>query len=350
MQRLWDHVDFAFQKNDHTAAELLLWPNGFQQYTPTPDDKLFEAYAGDDENPAIRGGFNPDGTWNPVPNRFDPDIGAELYITNGDLTDDAYAVRHPRLHAGGHRVGRPERVRLRVPGRRAADRGGVPAPSAVRARPRAFGGGPGQPDLAPRATRRRTSTSSRSRTPTATRSPCRSWPRSRSATSSMRYRINDGPVKTVNTAPFAGGERFDQEAGLYYHRLRGIVTGTSPGDEVEVWFDGARRSSSHFTYRARSETGNKVLLMAAENYTAGNPAYPDTLRPELPDLVHRRARRQRRRVRHLRRRPARQPLTRLARRAEPLRRRDLVPRRRQPDPPARAAARHRHRPGSPSRR
>ena len=55
-----------------------------------------------------------------------------------------------------------------------------------------------------------------------------------------------------------------------------MVTGTSPGDEVEVWFDGARRSSSHFTYTARSETGNKVLLLAAENYTAGNPAYPDT--------------------------------------------------------------------------
>ena len=95
----------------------------------------------------------------------------------------------------------------------------------------------------------------------------------------LRYRINDGAVKTVNTAPFTGGERFDKEPGLYYHRLRGVVTGTSPGDEVEVWFDGARRSSSHFTYTARSETGNKVLLMAAENYTAGNPAYPDTSGP-----------------------------------------------------------------------
>src|SRR5688572_1342533 len=50
---LWNHVDFAFQKNDHTAASLLLWPNGFQQYTPTPDDKLFESYAGDDVNAAI---------------------------------------------------------------------------------------------------------------------------------------------------------------------------------------------------------------------------------------------------------------------------------------------------------
>ena len=53
IKNLWNMVDFKFQKNDHTAAELLLWPNGFQQYTPTPDDELFKAYAGDDDNSAI---------------------------------------------------------------------------------------------------------------------------------------------------------------------------------------------------------------------------------------------------------------------------------------------------------
>ena len=159
----------------------------------------------------------------------------------------------------------------------------------------------------------------------------------------MRYRINDGAVKTIDTAPFEGGERFDQEDGIVLHRLRGTVTGTNPGDEVEVWFEGARRSSSHFTYKARSESNNKVLILSAENYTAGNPAYPDTHRPELPDLLHRRARRQRRRVRHLRRRQARQRLAGLPRRAEPLRRRGLVPRRRLHHPPDRAAARNRHR-------
>ena len=92
MKKLWDRVDFVFNKNDHTAAELLLWPNGFQQYTPTPDDKLFEAYAGNDATPAIADKTrNANGTYTITGNRFDPDIGAELYITNGDLTDDAYA-------------------------------------------------------------------------------------------------------------------------------------------------------------------------------------------------------------------------------------------------------------------
>ena len=83
-------------------------------------------------------------------NRFDPDLGAELYITNGDTLEDAYTQRHPRLHARGLRAGRPERLRLRVPGRRGRHRGRVPAPPAVLARPRAA-----RPRL--RATRPRTS-------------------------------------------------------------------------------------------------------------------------------------------------------------------------------------------------
>ena len=100
MKGLWDRVDFAFQKNDHTAAELLLYPQGFQQYTPTPDNGIFTALAGDDFVPAIA-----DKVWDEEneewviedtddpdesENRFDPDLSAELYITNGDTLDDGY--------------------------------------------------------------------------------------------------------------------------------------------------------------------------------------------------------------------------------------------------------------------
>ena len=149
LKKLWSMVDFKFEKNDHTAAELLLWPNGFQQYTPTPDDKLFEAYAGDDANSAIADKvFNAETEeWEITGNRFDPDIGAELYITNGDLTDDAYANGILGLHPRRLRAQHPERLGLRVPGRRGGHRAGVPAPQAVRARPREVGRRPGQPDL-----------------------------------------------------------------------------------------------------------------------------------------------------------------------------------------------------------
>ena len=80
MHSLWDRVDFVFQKNDHTAAELLLYPLGYQQYTTTPDNGIFEALAGTDANSAIRD----------AEETFDPDLSSELYITNGDTLEDAY--------------------------------------------------------------------------------------------------------------------------------------------------------------------------------------------------------------------------------------------------------------------
>ena len=43
--------------------------------TLASDSPLMAAIAGDDDNPAVPG--------------FDPDVSAELYTTNGDVTDDA---------------------------------------------------------------------------------------------------------------------------------------------------------------------------------------------------------------------------------------------------------------------
>ena len=56
--------------------------------------------------------------------------------------------------------------------------------------------------------------------------------------------------------------------------MTGTVTGTDPGDAVEVWFEarGGRVQSPSFTYRAVSETGNRVLVVAAEDYTGSAPA------------------------------------------------------------------------------
>ena len=119
-----------------------------------------------------------------MPNRFDPDIGAELYITNGDLTDDAY--EHGIL------AYTPEGTESDIP-----NVSGFEFPDDERLieeefqRHRLFAldlahsaEDPANPISHLENDRRRTSTSSRSRTPTATRRPCRSWPRSRSATSS----------------------------------------------------------------------------------------------------------------------------------------------------------------------
>ena len=74
-------------------------------------------------------------------------------------------------------------------------------------------------------------------------------------------------------------------AGVYYHQVRGVVTGTSPGDSVEVWFEGGGQKSPSFTYQAVSETGNKVLVVAAEDYTGASPA--QTPGPQVRRLLRR---------------------------------------------------------------
>ena len=76
MEALFAEINPVFQKNDHTAASLLLYPQGFQQDTPSADHEIFTALAGDPFKPAIPG--------------FIPELSAALYITNGDFTDWAY--------------------------------------------------------------------------------------------------------------------------------------------------------------------------------------------------------------------------------------------------------------------
>ena len=71
-----NRVHFVYNKNDHTAAQLILWPFGWQVDTRAADEPVMTALAGDDENPAIE--------------TFDPDVGAELYTTNGDTNDHMY--------------------------------------------------------------------------------------------------------------------------------------------------------------------------------------------------------------------------------------------------------------------
>ena len=111
--------------NYHSAAELLLYGTGWQVATPTPDDVIYEAMAGDDANPAVPG--------------YDPDISAELYTTNGDTdTHMTEAPRNARLHprdvdvrgrlglGARRRVGgRGLRQRVQLPRRRSADPGRV---------------------------------------------------------------------------------------------------------------------------------------------------------------------------------------------------------------------------------
>ena len=52
-----------------------------------------------------------------------------------------------------------------------------------------------------------------------------------------KYSINGGPPLSAPMSEWEGGSRYDP-ASVYYHQMRGVVTGTDPGDSVEVWFEG----------------------------------------------------------------------------------------------------------------
>ena len=83
------------------------------------------------------------------------------------------------------------------------------------------------------------------------------------------------------TEEWDGGERYGDEGDYWYHRVRGQVRGTDPGDEVEVWFVAENKSGRGRRHReplvhlqrAQSDSGARVLVLAQEDYT-GNSAFP----------------------------------------------------------------------------
>jgi hypothetical protein len=62
--------------------------------------------------------------------------------------------------------------------------------------------------------------------------------------------------------------------------VSGQVTGTSPGDSVKVWFTGGGESSDSFTYTVESDSGRRVLILSAEDYTGASPARPGVTSPQ----------------------------------------------------------------------
>jgi murein tripeptide amidase MpaA len=257
MEALFDEIHPVFLKNDHTAAELLLYPNGFQQDTPTADHEIFTALAGDPFKPGIEG--------------FLPELSAGLYITNGDFTDWAYNVKDtlgftpegteaedPDV-SGFEYADSPLQIqqefRRHLPFAldlaKSADDPSEPdshlGNTAEDFTVGAFAESYGDPQLVGAVVKRKL------------------------GTVKMQFRVNGGAVQTVPTAEYRGGERYFKEDGVYYHRVRGFVSGTKPGDSVEVWFTAGGKQSTPFTYKAVNETTNPVLILSNEDYSGKQP-------------------------------------------------------------------------------
>lgn len=299
LNRLARRVGFEFLVNYHSAAELLLYGTGWQVATPTPDDVIYEAMAGNDANPAVRG--------------YDPDISAELYTTNGD-TDTDLTERYGTLgftpemstcqsvsEADPNDEWEPQdcgsgfefpddralvqaefkkNVPFALSVARSADDPDDPE-SVVGRKARnfkvdRFAVSYGSPQtvavVAKRALRRIT----------------------------LKYRIDGGPVRSVRAREWAGGERYGDENDDYYAEFRARVRGAGEGDRVRVWFAAKRKleqagprgkrfrtvASKRFTYTVASDTNHDVLVIANEDYTGVNPTYPPGTTEPKYDEAH----------------------------------------------------------------
>ena len=276
MEALFAEIDPVFQKNDHTAAELLLYPQGFQQDTPSADHEIFTALAGDPFKPAIEG--------------FLPELSAGLYITNGDFTDWAYNTQ-------GTLSFTPEGTEAEDP-----TVTGFEYPDSEQQIEQEFRrhllfvldlakstDDPSEPDSHLDNTAEDFTVDEFAESygdPQAVGAVVKR----KLGEVRMRFKVNGGATQIVPTAEYAGGERYYKDPGVYYHRVRGFVSGTSPGDSVEVWFTAGGKESAHFTYAAVIESAKPVLILANEDYsgvqpnlaplTAG-PVYLDSYRAAL---------------------------------------------------------------------
>jgi zinc carboxypeptidase len=280
MVGLLDQIGFAFQVNWHSNGQWLLYAEGWQTSTPTADDPIYYALSGNLDDPAI--------------DEFHPGLSSDvLYVTNGETTDYAHAVTGalawtPELSAGCPGCGfvfPDDEVLVQAEFQRNLPFASSVANSAV---------DPDDPKTVTGITTKPFYVDSddpyKRSNPGVQLSFARSYgdpqpvaviaKRSLGAVTA-KYRINGGAVRSAPTSEWEGGSRY-KPASVYYRQMRGVVTGTDPGDSVEVWFEGGGQRSASFTYRAISESGNGVLVVAAEDYTGASPVQ-DPAGPHFAD-------------------------------------------------------------------
>ncbi|HVF78265.1 MAG TPA: M14 family metallopeptidase [Solirubrobacteraceae bacterium] len=257
MHALFDEIHPVFHKNDHTAAQLLLYPQGFQQDTPSADHEIFTALAGDPFKPAIPG--------------FPPELSAGLYITNGDFTDWAYNVKNAlSFTPEGTAAEDPNLTGFEYPDselqiEQEFDRHLSFALDLAKSADQ-----PDEPDshLDNGADDFTVGTFAESY---GDPQPVGATVKRKLGAVQMKFKVNGGATKVVPTVPYNGGERYYKDKGVYYQRVRAFVVGTTPGDAVEVWFTAGDRASAHFTYQATVESDKPVLILSNEDYSGRQP-------------------------------------------------------------------------------
>ncbi|MGI8574097.1 MAG: M14 family zinc carboxypeptidase, partial [Egibacteraceae bacterium] len=277
MDRLLRRVGFEFVVNNHSAAELLLYGVSWQVATPTPDDIVSETLVGTDQEPAIPG--------------FDPDLSAELYITNGDTTDHAHVRR-------GAISFTPEATDCQSASDwypndvwEASECESVFSfPDDERLIQREFDINlPFMLDVARSANNPDQPVSHLGNTAEPFRvdafetsygsdQTVETWARRALGRVEMVYSINGGEPQRVPTSEWDGGERYGREYDKWYAHMRGEVVGASAGDEVTIHFEGGGEQSESFTYTVEQTDQADVLIVADTDYTGDQIEGVDSLR------------------------------------------------------------------------
>ncbi len=269
LKGLLDRIGFAFQVNYHSNGQWLLYAEGWQIGTPTADDPIYFALSGNLDRPAIRD--------------FHPGLSSDvLYVTNGETTDYAHASTGalawtPELSAGCPTCGfvfpddpalvqeefeRNRPFALSV-ARSALDPDDPVSVLGIETKPFYTKSDDPYKDGLPGADFEFAYSYGDPQ-------PVQVLAKRSLGTVMVKYRINGGAPHSAPTSEWTGGERF-KPASVHYREMRGVVTGTTPGDSVEVWFEGGGERSDSFTYQAVSETGRRVLVVAAEDYSGASP-------------------------------------------------------------------------------
>ena len=279
MQGLINRIKPKFMSNMHSTGEWLLYPQGWQTGTLDADNPIYVALAGTDENPAVPG--------------FNPGQSADtLYVTNGETTDYADArgtvAITPELGSGIPGAGfvfpddealiQAEFERI-LPFNLSLARS-APDPSdpvsAVGITTEAFY--LDQDEIDPQNGHHSLFDFTFDQSYGDTQE-VRVLARRSNAAVKLAYRINGGDVIKVAAHEWNGGESYGPGAGTHYHVMAASVTGTAVGDEVEVWFESRGAKSDSFTYDVVSASGDRVLVVAAEDYTGASPVYADQSGP-----------------------------------------------------------------------
>ena len=281
MQGLLTRIRPRFQSNLHAYGGWILYPQGWQVGTLAADNPLYVALAGTDANPAIPG--------------FDPGQSADtLYVTNGDTND--YASNRagtvsftPELSEGVPGAGFvfPDDEALiqaeflnTLPfhlglARSAVDPDDPVSPVGITVEPFYLD----QDGLDPQ-TGAQSLFDFRFAESYGDPQEVRVLAKRSLGAVTVKYQVNGGAVQSATTSEWTGGQRYGPGNGAHYHVMRGTVTDTSPGDSVEVWFEGGGQSSESFTYQALSDTNRRVLVIAAEDYTGASPTKPGVAAPQ----------------------------------------------------------------------